>query len=82
MQIKSTIQFANGPVRDLIFTDVDDAKELGDRVVQGVHAYCFCDNKLVLVFNGKHGWQPPGGHTENMSLSKKQWSVKCKRRPI
>ena len=30
-----------------------------------VNAYCFYDDKLVLVHHASHGWQPPGGGTED-----------------
>ncbi|OHB17255.1 MAG: hypothetical protein A2749_00105 [Parcubacteria group bacterium RIFCSPHIGHO2_01_FULL_45_26] len=64
MRINSTIQFASGPMRALVYKDIDGVVGLEGRNVQGVHAYCFCEGKLVLVHNGRHGWQPPGGHTE------------------
>ena len=33
--------------------------------MQGVHAYCFCDGKLVIVYSDEKGyWTPPGGGIE------------------
>src|SRR3989344_4386097 len=69
MQIKSTIQHADGPVRDLVYVDIDRTEELGGRNVQAAHAYCFCNGKLVLVHHTSHGLQPPGGGTEEGEIT-------------
>jgi ADP-ribose pyrophosphatase YjhB (NUDIX family) len=38
---------------------------LGGKKIQGVHAYCFYGDKLVLVYsNSKGHWTPPGGRVE------------------
>ena len=34
------------------------------KVPEGVHAYCFYDDKLVIVRNGDNSWSPPGGSIE------------------
>lgn len=64
MEIKATYSSRLSGVLEVIYRDLDDEREIGDRIVSGVHAYCFCDGRLVIVNNGAHGWQPPGGHTE------------------
>ncbi|MFA6430124.1 MAG: NUDIX hydrolase [Candidatus Paceibacterota bacterium] len=47
------------------YRDIDSIEELGDIKLHCVHAFCFCDSKLVLVFDPeKNRWTPPGGHAE------------------
>lgn len=66
MKIKSTLVNGLGQVRDVIYDDIDNELELGDRRIQGVHAYCFYNNKLVLVYSDKKDyWTPPGGKVED-----------------
>lgn len=39
--------------------------DLGERNIQGVHAFCFYQDSLVLVYSDKKGnWSPPGGAVE------------------
>ena len=48
-----------------VYQDLDSIEEIRDKKVNGVHAYCFCNHKLVLVYDGKKGtWTPAGGGTE------------------
>jgi len=38
---------------------------LGDKIFQGVHAFCFYNKKLIVVYADSKGhWGPPGGHIE------------------
>ena len=47
------------------YEDIDSLEELGGKKLHAVHAFCFCDGKLVLVFDPeKNRWTPPGGHAE------------------
>lgn len=48
-----------------IYRDLDNVEEISDKKVNGVHAYCFCDGKLVLVYaDEKKYWTPAGGAVE------------------
>lgn len=50
---------------DVIYKDMEAEPDLGDRKVQGVHAYCFYKDKLVVVHAAKKkSWTPPGGGVE------------------
>ncbi len=61
MEIISTIKRIDGNFT-VTYRDFDTIEELGDRKVSGVHAYCFYDNKLVIVYAKKKDmWTPPGG---------------------
>ena len=45
-----------------IYRDINSLNELEGKEVVGVHAYCFCDDKLVVVYaDEKRCWGPPGG---------------------
>lgn len=48
------------------YRDLDTVEEIADKKIDGVHAYCFCKGKLVLVYADKKGyWTPAGGAIEN-----------------
>jgi len=48
------------------YRDLDSVEEIVDKKIDGVHAYCFRGDKLVLVYSEKKGyWTPPGGAVEN-----------------
>lgn len=66
MKIHSTLTNRAGQVLPVVYQDVDDEKvELAGKSIDAVHAYCFCDDKLVLVYAGSKGyWTPPGGGVE------------------
>ena len=65
MQIKSTLTNRSGQVLDVIYNDLNDESELGNRKINGVHAYCFYEGKLVIVYaDKKKYWSPPGGAVE------------------
>lgn len=39
--------------------------DLEEKMLQGVHAFCFYGDKMVVVFSEKKGcWAPPGGGIE------------------
>lgn len=65
MEIKSTLTDKSGQTLDIVYNDIDSEIDLGDKKIQGVHAYCFCGDKLVLVYSEKKNyWTPPGGSVE------------------
>lgn len=66
MEIKSTLTNRSGQVLDVLYRDIDSELELSGKTIQGVHAYCFYGNKLVLVYAQNKGyWTPPGGGVED-----------------
>lgn len=47
------------------YNDLDSVEEIKSKKVDGVHAYCFYNDKLVLVYADKKGyWTPAGGAVE------------------
>ena len=65
MEIRSTLTNRSGQVLNVAYNDINSELDLGDKKIQGVHAYCFCGDKLVLVYSEKKGyWTPPGGGVE------------------
>lgn len=65
MEIKSTIKSRLSGVVPAVYRDIDSFEELGNRVVHGVHAFCFAGDKLVIVYSEAKGyWTPPGGGVE------------------
>jgi len=49
----------------MIYRDIDSLDELDGRKVNGVHGFCFCGDKLVIVYSDAKGyWTPPGGGVE------------------
>ena len=65
MEIKSTLTNRAGQVLDVTYRDIESEKDLGDRKVSGMHAYCFYQNKMVVVYAAAKGyWTPPGGGVE------------------
>jgi 8-oxo-dGTP diphosphatase len=64
MEIKSTLEW-KGKTFDIIYRDIDTAKDLGDQKISGAHAFCFYKDKLVIVYAAnKNRWTPPGGGVE------------------
>ena len=63
MQIKS--QFENkGKIYKVVYVD-GLPSETNPEMLDGVHTFCFCGDKLVIVNNGeKDYWAPPGGAIE------------------
>ncbi len=65
MRITSTLTNRSGQVLDVIYNDLNNESELGDKKIATVHAYCFCGDKIVLVYaEAKKYWTPPGGGVE------------------
>lgn len=65
MEIKSTL-IHQGQTIPFVYRDVDSLDELEGEKIKGVHAYCFCGDKLVVVYaESKGSWGPPGGAVES-----------------
>jgi ADP-ribose pyrophosphatase YjhB (NUDIX family) len=64
MELKSTLTNKSGQTLDIVYKEDDPVKGLEDKILQGVHAFCFYGYKLVLVHHSKSGWMPPGGGIE------------------
>lgn len=65
MEIKSTLTNHSGQVLDVIYRDIESEKDLGEKQISGVHAYCFYKDKLVVVYAENKGfWTPAGGGVE------------------
>jgi len=64
MEIKSTLTNGSGQVLDIVYKEDDPLANLGDGILQGVHAFCFYGDKMVLVHHSKSNWMPPGGGIE------------------
>ncbi len=64
-EIKSMMKTRQMGTIPYTYRDLDDLDEISNKKVHGVHAYCFCDCKLVLVYAEKKGtWTPAGGGLE------------------
>lgn len=65
MKIKSTLTNRSGQVLNVIYNDIESEEDLHGKKIGGIHAYCFYENKLVVVYAEKKGyWTPPGGKVE------------------
>jgi len=63
MEIKSSFVNGSGQTVQVIYKEgINPLEDLDDKILQGVHAFCFYKNKMVLVFhNPNKCWMPPGG---------------------
>ena len=65
MEIKSTLTNRSGQVLKVLYRDINSESDIPDKKIKGVHAYCFYNDKLVLVYSDKKGyWTLPGGGVE------------------
>lgn len=64
MQLQSTLTNRLGQILNVNYTEGDPLSNLEDKILQGVHAFCFYGDKMVLVNHPKSGWMPPGGGIE------------------
>jgi ADP-ribose pyrophosphatase YjhB (NUDIX family) len=65
MQIHSTLTNHAGQTLSVVYNDVYDVRDFVGKNIEGVHAYCFYGDKLVLVYShAKKHWTPPGGGVE------------------
>ena len=67
MQIKSKLTNSSGQVLDVFYyEDKDPNQDLEGKMLTGVHGFCFCDGKLVVVYaENKKYWTLPGGDIES-----------------
>ncbi|MFZ2038696.1 MAG: NUDIX domain-containing protein [Minisyncoccia bacterium] len=67
MQIKSKLTNHSGQVFDYVYYENENPMEnLEGKILKGVHGFCFCGGKLVVVYSDKKGyWTPPGGGIES-----------------
>ncbi len=65
MEIQSQYEY-KGKTYSAHWVENDPTLDLGDgNVIHGVHAFCFCGDKIVIVYNPKKKcWTPPGGAIE------------------
>ena len=66
MQIKSTLTNRLGQVLDVFYYEnLDPTQNLEGKSLEGVHAICFCKDKMIVVYaENKKYWTPPGGAIE------------------
>lgn len=65
MEIKSTLTNATGDMLNVVYQDVDSELDIKDKKISAVHAFCFYNDQLVIVYTGSKGiWTPPGGGVE------------------
>ncbi|OHA91474.1 MAG: hypothetical protein A2832_00560 [Candidatus Zambryskibacteria bacterium RIFCSPHIGHO2_01_FULL_44_22b] len=65
MHITSTLKNRSGQVLKVIYTEDDPLANLSGKILQAVHAFCFCGDKMVVVYSNEKGyWAPPGGGIE------------------
>lgn len=65
MQITSTLKNRSGQVLNVKYKENDPLKDLSGKILQAVHAFCFYDDKIVIVYSKEKGyWAPPGGGIE------------------
>ncbi|KKR31333.1 MAG: MutT/nudix family protein [Parcubacteria group bacterium GW2011_GWF2_39_8b] len=64
MEIKSQFDH-KGKTYKITYIDGIPKIETDPSILDGVHSYCFYNNKLVIVGHGKdNNWTPPGGAIE------------------
>src|SRR3989344_1050116 len=64
MQLQSTLTNNLGQTLKVIYSEEDPLIGLDGKILQGVHAFCFYGDKMVLVKHPQSGWVPPGGNIE------------------
>lgn len=64
MEIRTNIKRMSGDF-EIVYNEADPLENLDGKILQAVHAYCFLDGKLVIVYaNDKRYWTMPGGGIE------------------
>lgn len=65
MIIHSTLTNSRKQILDVVYTDYDTESEIAHKKIHAVHAYCFYQGKLVVVYaDKKRYWSPVGGGVE------------------
>jgi 8-oxo-dGTP diphosphatase len=63
MQIKSQLEH-KGKTYNFTYNDGVPDVETDPGMLDGVHSFCFFNDKLVIVGHGNDEWTPPGGGIE------------------
>jgi ADP-ribose pyrophosphatase YjhB (NUDIX family) len=64
-ELRSTLVNRAGQTLKTHYRDVESEADLAGIEISGVHAFCFCGDKLVIVYSEEKGyWTPPGGGVE------------------
>lgn len=65
MNIRSALVNRLGQKLDVVYQEGDPLLDIEGKVLQGVHAFCFYGDKMVVVYSNEKGyWAPPGGGIE------------------
>jgi 8-oxo-dGTP diphosphatase len=65
MEIKSTYTNSFGQVLDVFYKDIENENDFKGKNIAGAHMFCFCKDKLVIVYADSKGyWGPVGGGVE------------------
>lgn len=64
MEITSTLSNRAGQTLKACYREGDPLQGVDQVVLQGVHAFCFNNDKLIIVKHPLSGWMPPGGRIE------------------
>lgn len=65
MHITSTLKNRSGQILKVEYKEDDPLNELAGKILQAVHAFCFCGDKMIVVYSKEKGyWTPPGGGIE------------------
>jgi 8-oxo-dGTP pyrophosphatase MutT (NUDIX family) len=65
MEIESSFINRSNQRVETLYRDIDTYAGADAANATGVHGYCFCDGKLVVVYADSKGyWGPPGGGIE------------------
>lgn len=68
MEIKSSLTNNSGQTFYFIYNDLDNLHEVEGKNVIGVYAYCFYDDKLVIVNENGYTGNPGGGLEDGESI--------------
>lgn len=64
MELTSTLVNRAGQTLKVRYIEGDPLEGVDRVVLQGVHAFCFHNDKLIIVKHPLSGWMPPGGGIE------------------
>ena len=56
MEIKSTLTDSHGQIIDVLYKDVESELDFKEKNISGVHVFCFCKDKLVVVYSESKGY--------------------------
>ena len=48
MEIKTTYTNRSGQLLDVFYKDIENENDFKGKNISGVHAFCFCKDKLVI----------------------------------